>query len=67
MDGYTPKLLVVRTVLGNEALVRMANFWIFTLFGLTVPYRLFFSRNCDELDLVITKEVSGFFPTLLQV
>lgn len=67
VDGYIPKLLVVRTILGNEALVRMTIFWIFTLLGLTVPYRLLFSRNCDELDLVITKEVSGVFPILLRV
>jgi hypothetical protein len=64
VDGYTPKLLAVRTVLGNEAHVRMPVFWILTLMGLTVPYREFFSRNCDELDWVISKEVSDLFPTL---
>jgi hypothetical protein len=63
VDGYTPKLLAVRTVLGNEAHVRMSVFWILTLLGLTVPYRLAFSRTCDELDWVISKEVSDLFPT----
>jgi hypothetical protein len=58
VDGYTPKLLAVRTVLGSAAHVRMPIFWFFTLICLTVPYRMWFSRNCDSIDLAITKEVS---------
>jgi len=61
VDGFRPKVLVSRVIVGpaGTGIVRMHFFWIFTLMGLTVPYRMWFARHCDELSAVVTKNVYG--------
>jgi len=61
VDGFRPKVLVSRAVVGpaGTGIVRMHFFWIFTLMGMTVPYRMWFARHCDELSAVVTKNVYG--------
>ena len=58
VEGFKPKLLAVRPVAGKSILkpFRIQLFWIFTFLGLTVPYRIWFSRNCDNLCVSIIKE-----------
>jgi hypothetical protein len=34
-------------------------FWLFTILGLTVPYRIRFGKHCDELRVAVIKEVSS--------
>jgi hypothetical protein len=58
--GFRPKLLAVRS--SNTVASRFFRshfFWIFTLFGLTVPYRLWFDSHCDEIRVSVIKETSS--------
>jgi hypothetical protein len=59
VDGFKPKLLGVRTVIGGRGTgrLRLSFFWLFTLLGLTVPYRIWFERHCDRVEVVLAKEV----------
>eukprot|EP00587_Corethron_hystrix_P007068 CAMPEP_0113301714 /NCGR_PEP_ID=MMETSP0010_2-20120614/2823_1 /TAXON_ID=216773 ORGANISM="Corethron hystrix, Strain 308" /NCGR_SAMPLE_ID=MMETSP0010_2 /ASSEMBLY_ACC=CAM_ASM_000155 /LENGTH=274 /DNA_ID=CAMNT_0000155373 /DNA_START=663 /DNA_END=1487 /DNA_ORIENTATION=- /assembly_acc=CAM_ASM_000155 len=61
VEGFRPKVLVSHTVLGPKGtkIVRMHYFWIFTLLGLTIPYRIWFSRHCDELAISVIKHLYG--------
>jgi len=34
-------------------------FWLATAFGLTVPYRYWFARHCDEIRIRVVKEISA--------
>lgn len=52
------KLLAVRTVLGVQGHARLFSFWLFTLLGLTVPYRIWFNGHCDDANFLIVKEVA---------
>ena len=60
VPGYKPKVLAVRQVDGipSARLFRLRLFWFFTLIGMTVPYRLWFARHCDNLRVTIVKETS---------
>ena len=60
VEGFKPKLLGVRTVVGGPGTGRhrLSFFWLFTLLGLTVPYRIWFERRCDRIEVVLAKEVS---------
>lgn len=60
VDGFKPKMLAVRKVKGHPvaSLFRLHLFWLFTFLGLTFPYRIWFSRHCDELRVTVAKETS---------
>lgn len=59
VKGFKPKLLVVRPTANRHCrFFRLIFFWAFTLVGLTLPYRIWFSRQCDELCMMIVKETS---------
>ncbi|CAJ1946103.1 unnamed protein product, partial [Cylindrotheca closterium] len=60
VDGYLPKVLVVNHSLGGAGtgLIKNLWYWIFTCFGLTVPYRIWFSQHCSNTEVTITKEVT---------
>lgn len=62
VKGFKPKLLAVRTVIGapKTGIVKYHLFWLFTLLGLTVPYRKWFSSHCDDLCVTIVKETTAF-------
>ena len=64
VDGFKSKALAVKPVLGvpSSKLFRLNLFWAFTLFGLTVPYRVWFARHCDELRVTIIKETFAVTP-----
>jgi hypothetical protein len=59
--GYRPKTLAVRSIQGvsSAKLFRLHLFWVFTLSGLTVPYRIWFNRHCDFLRVTVVKETSA--------
>ena len=58
LQGFRPQLLAVRAVDGVQSarLFRLHTFWLFTVFGLTLPFRIWFSRHCDELRVTVAKE-----------
>jgi hypothetical protein len=57
VKGYKEKVLAVRKFKGVRQMYSLKYFWLFTLIGLTVPYRIWFSNHCDELRVAIVKEV----------
>jgi hypothetical protein len=57
VEGYKEKVLAVRQSKGACQLYTLKYFWFFTLIGLTVPYRIWFSNHCDELRVAVVKEV----------
>ena len=59
VEGFCPKLLAKRTVIGTRGTghMRLTFFWVMTIFGMTFPYRLWFSRNCEAADLMIVKSI----------
>jgi len=59
IPGFRSRMLAERPVKGvlSTKLFRLHNFWIFTLLGLTVPYRIWFADHCDEVRVTITKEL----------
>lgn len=58
--GCLPKLLARRTILNAPTgPFCMALFWLCTGLLLTVPYRIWFSCQCDEVSLVLAKEVKN--------
>ena len=60
IEGYLPKLLAVHDKSNSGGLAKSVWFWIFTLCGLTVPYRIWFSRQCIDVDVTLTKEVTTY-------
>ena len=68
IPGYRPKVLAAvgsilrsttetnSTAPEQQIAFRLSFFWIFTLLGLTVPYRLWFDRRCDEFRVSVIKE-----------
>ena len=56
----------MRTIVGapRTGFIKLSMFWFFTFFGLTVPFRIMFSRYCDELCVTLVKETSaaGAYP-----
>jgi hypothetical protein len=61
VKGFRRRMLAVRPVEGvpSTKLFRLHLFWIFTLIGLTVPYRIWFARHCDELRVTVVKETAS--------
>jgi hypothetical protein len=57
LPGFQPKLLAVRRQ--PPKLFRLHMFWIFTLMGLTLPFRIWFSQRCDELRVTVAKETTA--------
>lgn len=62
VDGFRPKLLAVRPVgLGAHkvpaALFRQHIYVLCTLLGLSLPFRIWFAKHCDEIKVTIVKEV----------
>ena len=51
-------MLAVRSMEGvsSAKTLRLHLFWLFTFFGLTVPYRIWFKRHCDFLRVSVVKE-----------
>eukprot|EP00934_Nitzschia_sp_Nitz4_P007814 Nitzschia sp. Nitz4//scaffold13_size275219//196144//197684//NITZ4_000898-RA/size275219-augustus-gene-0.272-mRNA-1//-1//CDS//3329536086//7804//frame0 len=58
VKGYRPTVLAVRAIEGvpSAKLFNLHVFWIFTLLGLTFPYRIWFKRHCDSLRVSVVKE-----------
>eukprot|EP00555_Chaetoceros_dichaeta_P006398 CAMPEP_0198262214 /NCGR_PEP_ID=MMETSP1447-20131203/10769_1 /TAXON_ID=420782 /ORGANISM="Chaetoceros dichaeta, Strain CCMP1751" /LENGTH=258 /DNA_ID=CAMNT_0043950383 /DNA_START=774 /DNA_END=1550 /DNA_ORIENTATION=- len=62
VHGYRPKLLAIRPTQGLARPThqfRVYHFWLYTIFGLTVPFRIIFARHCDELRVAVVKETSA--------
>jgi len=48
----------VRPPTGVQKVFSVRYFWLFTMLGLTVPYRIRFGKHCDELRVAVVKEVT---------
>jgi len=62
VHGYRPKLLAIRPTQGLARPThqfRVYHFWLYTILGLTVPFRIMFARHCDELRVAVVKETSA--------
>jgi hypothetical protein len=51
-------MLAIRPVDGapSSKLFRLNTFWIFTVMGMSLPYRIWFARHCDQLRVTVVKE-----------
>lgn len=51
-------MLAIRPVEGTKSskLFRLNTFWLFTLLGMSLPYRIWFSRHCEQLRVTVVKE-----------
>jgi len=60
VPGYRPRMLAVRSIPGitSAKIFRLHLFWLFTLCGMSLPYRIWFKRHCDSLRVTIVKETS---------
>ena len=62
MPGFCPKLLAVRPVPHarniSASLFRLHIYYLFTLLGLSLPYRIWFAKHCDEVRVSVVKETS---------
>jgi len=62
VEGFRPKLLAVRPVRHatniSAALFRQHVYVLFTLLGLSLPYRMWFAKHCDEIRVTVVKETS---------
>lgn len=67
VDGFRPKLLAVRPlrrirgskrIIPSAALFRQHVYVFFTLLGMSLPYRIWFARHCDEIRVTVVKETS---------
>ncbi len=56
--GYRPRVLVVRPFHRFSRFFTIHFFWVFTVLGLTVPFRIWFKRHCDFVRVTIVKETS---------
>lgn len=67
VEGFKTKVLVARN--SSSWAVKTFNiyfFWCVTLLGLTVPYRIWFSRHCDDVRVTLIKEISTNTTTTFQ-
>ena len=66
VPGFCPKLLAVRPVPRarniSASLFRLHIFYLFTLLGLSLPYRIWFAKHCDEVRVSVVKETSDSAP-----
>ncbi|KAL7484371.1 hypothetical protein ACHAW6_010004 [Cyclotella cf. meneghiniana] len=62
VPGFCPKLLAVRPVPRarniSASLFRLHIYYLFTLLGLSLPYRIWFAKHCDEIRVSVVKETS---------
>lgn len=61
MEGFRPKLLAVRPMrhaATSAAIFRLHIYILFTLLGLSLPYRIWFAKHCDEIRVTVVKETS---------
>ena len=61
-QDFKPKILVRKGCSKSRWSAKSFSvhlFWFVTLFGLTVPYRIWFSRHCDEVRVTLIKEISS--------
>jgi hypothetical protein len=42
----------------SAALFRLHVYFLFTLLGLSLPYRIWFAKHCDEIRVTVVKETS---------
>lgn len=72
IPGFRNRLLAVRRPEEGDKTSRYFRhqlFWFFTCLGLTVPYRMWFTRHCDMIRVSVVKETycetprSSWFPT----
>ncbi|KAL9180752.1 hypothetical protein ACHAXT_011205 [Thalassiosira profunda] len=64
VEGFRPKVLAVRPVKFrasniSAALFRQHIYVFFTLLGLSLPYRIWFAKHCDEIRVTVVKETSS--------
>ncbi|KAL7536654.1 hypothetical protein ACHAXR_008264 [Thalassiosira sp. AJA248-18] len=63
LEGFRPRLLAVRPVRRasniSAALFRQHIFILFTILGLSLPYRIWFGKHCDEIRVTVVKETSS--------
>lgn len=59
VDGFRHKILAVRTGLSDVPMAQTLWFWFFSLLGMTVPYRIWFARHCDEVEITLTKTITA--------
>lgn len=57
LPHFRPKALVARTGLSDVAFASRSWFWLASVAGLTVPYRIWFSRHCWPAAVTVTKEI----------
>lgn len=59
-SNNTNKVLVVRDVDDRyQWFHNLFMFWLVTLLGFTVPFRIWFSRHCDDVRVTLIKEISS--------
>eukprot|EP00521_Asterionellopsis_glacialis_P018476 CAMPEP_0195295470 /NCGR_PEP_ID=MMETSP0707-20130614/17475_1 /TAXON_ID=33640 /ORGANISM="Asterionellopsis glacialis, Strain CCMP134" /LENGTH=350 /DNA_ID=CAMNT_0040356711 /DNA_START=124 /DNA_END=1172 /DNA_ORIENTATION=- len=59
LKSFQPKILAVRGDYGDEScggslipsFAKVRYFWLFTMLGLTVPYRRWFAKHCDVAEV----------------
>jgi len=57
IPSFKPKLLAVRSSKSLiDRIFTIQMFWVFTLLGLSVPFRVWFAHRCDELHIMVVKE-----------
>mmetsp|Transcript_17584 Transcript_17584/g.29712 ORF Transcript_17584/g.29712 Transcript_17584/m.29712 type:complete len:659 (-) Transcript_17584:137-2113(-) len=63
VEGFRPKLLAVLPVRRashvSAVLFRQHIYVLFTLLGLSLPYRIWFGKHCDEVKVTILKETGS--------
>lgn len=63
VEGFRPKLLAVRPVRRashiSAALFRQHIYFLVTLLGLSLPFRIWFSKHCDEVKVTVLKETGS--------
>ena len=61
VPGFKPKMLVVPPSGSGQSRkgFRTFHFWFFTLLGLSLPYRMWFYNQCDQLRVSVVKETSA--------
>ena len=59
LENYKAKVLLA---ISKSSFFRISWFWIFTLIGLTVPFRIWLAHHCDELRVTLVKETSSTPP-----
>jgi hypothetical protein len=60
VPGYRPRMLAVQPQTHPIGKVfRLHFFWVFTILGLTVPYRIWFKQHCNFVRVTLIKETSS--------